>query len=475
MIRPSTAVLSGWRDPRRCVALVFLMSMFMAALDTTIVYVALPTITRDLDGTQASSGRVVITFVVGLAVSMPVAGWLADRWGSKPTILAAISVFTSASIACGLAANLDQLAIFRAVQGLAGGLLMPVGMGMTFRAFPAEQRIEISRLTAGVAALAPALGPVLGGVLASELSWRWIFLVNAPVGAIAVALGIAALPTYREPMVRRFDFAGFLLSAASLAALIFALTEGATAGWSSPVIVALGLAGVGMLAIAIAVETRRREPLLDMTVLRNRVYSLGTALNFGVPCAFQGVLYLTALFVQTGLSVDPLRAGLVTFSSAVGTAAGVQFASRIYDHVGPRRLIACAMAVNAAVIALLATVTAATSLWTVRALLFATGLTTGGAIVSIQAASFATITNAQTAPATTLFNVSRQVGVTVGVALLSTVLAARQIGRPPTSLLGYHEGFLAGAAISLACSALALLIVDADAEASRPSYRQITC
>ena len=115
--------------------------MFMAALDTTIVYVALPTITRDLDGTQASSGRVVITFVVGLAVSMPVAGWLSDRWGSKPTILAAISVFTSASIACGLAANLDQLAIFRAVQGLAGGLLMPVGMGMTFRAFPDRKSV----------------------------------------------------------------------------------------------------------------------------------------------------------------------------------------------------------------------------------------------------------------------------------------------------------------------------------------------
>src|ERR1700729_3853528 len=167
------------------VGIVFVSAMFMNIMDITIVNVALPTIGRDFGIAPTAVDGVVIAYLVSLAVFIPASGWLGDRFGGRRVLLSAIVVFTGASVLCGLASSLGELVVFRILQGAGGGMLAPVGMAMLFRAFPPEERIRASSILVVPTALAPALGPVLGGLLVTDLSWRWVFFVNVPIGIAA--------------------------------------------------------------------------------------------------------------------------------------------------------------------------------------------------------------------------------------------------------------------------------------------------
>ena len=171
------------------VSVVFVAAMFMSIMDVTIVNVALPTIGRDFAVSPTAVDSISIAFLVSLAVFIPASGWLGDRFGGKRVLLTAIVVFTAASALCGLASSLGELVAFRVLQGAGGGMLAPVGMAMLFRAFPPEERIRASAILTVPTTFAPALGPVLGGLLVTDLSWRWVFYVNVPIGVAAFAFG----------------------------------------------------------------------------------------------------------------------------------------------------------------------------------------------------------------------------------------------------------------------------------------------
>src|SRR5258708_15409292 len=175
------------------VSVVFVAAMFMSIMDATIVNVALPTIGRDFSVSPTDVSSISIAFLVSLAVFIPASGWLGDRFGGKRVLLAAIVVFTAASALCGLASSLGELVVFRVLQGAGGGMLAPVGMAMLFRVFPPEERIRASAILTVPTTLAPALGPVLGGLLVTDLSWRWVFYVNLPIGAAALLFGLLFL------------------------------------------------------------------------------------------------------------------------------------------------------------------------------------------------------------------------------------------------------------------------------------------
>src|SRR6201989_2969819 len=198
------------------VSVVFVAAMFMSIMDTTIVNVALPTIGRDFSVSSTAVDGVSIAFLVSLAVFIPASGWLGDRFGGKRVLLAAIVVFTVASALCGLASSLGELVIFRVLQGAGGGMLSPVGMAMLFRPFPPEERIRASSILTVPTTLAPALGPVLGGLLVTDLTWRWVFYVNVPIGAATLAFGARFLRQHAESRPGHFDLAGFLLSGIGL-------------------------------------------------------------------------------------------------------------------------------------------------------------------------------------------------------------------------------------------------------------------
>src|SRR6266850_1853679 len=234
-----TAVVRARRTTTRVeykwiVAIVFVSGMFIDILDTTIVNVALPDLGREFHATTASIEWIVLGYVLSLAVFIPASGWIGDRLGTRRVFLFALAMFTLASALCGQAQSLGELVAFRVLQGVGGGMLVPVGTAMLFRAFPPIERAKASTVLIVPTVLAPALGPVLGGWLVTDVSWRWIFYVNLPVGALAFAIGFLFLREEREGHAGRFDLPGFVLSGAGLALVLYALTQGPEKGWRSP-------------------------------------------------------------------------------------------------------------------------------------------------------------------------------------------------------------------------------------------------
>jgi EmrB/QacA subfamily drug resistance transporter len=465
-------------NPKISVSVVFVAAMFMNIMDITIVNVALPAIGRQFHESTAALDSVAVGYLVSLAVFIPAAGWLGDRLGSKRVLLFAIAVFTGSSVLCGLAGSLSQLVLFRVLQGVGGGMLIPVGMGMLFRTFPPEERVRASSILTVPTAVAPALGPVLGGLLVTDLSWRWVFFVNLPIGMVAFTFGLIFLDEHRQPHPGRFDLPGFLLSGSGFALVLFGISDGPDRGWDSPVILGSILLGAGLLAWMVRVELRTRQPLLALRLFGNRLFRSTSMVLMVATAAFLGVLFVVPLLFQLGLGLSALQSGLNTFPEAIGVMAGAQLASRVfYPRFGPRRLVAIALVGVAITTALMTRIGFGTDLWWARLLMFTLGLCMAQVIVSSQAASFATISNADTAQASSLFNSQRQLGSALGVAVLATVLAAvgttRVVaGHTSPDLAGYHAAFLTASAIALIGAVVALTIRDADAASTmvrRPS------
>jgi EmrB/QacA subfamily drug resistance transporter len=465
-------------NQRVAVSVVYVAAMFMAILDATIVNVALPTLGRHFRVPATSVDTVAIYYLVSLAVFIPASGWLGDRFGGKRVLLTAIVVFTGASALCGAAQSLPELEICRVVQGMGGGMLAPVGLAMLLRVFPPEDRIRMAGLLTVPTTFSPAVGPVLGGLLVTDVSWRWIFYVNVPIGAAAFAFGLFFLHGGQPPSSARFDLTGFLLAGAGLGALMYGVSEGPIRGWDSGPVLAAIAAGVVTLAILVRAELATGQPLIDLRLLGNRLFRSCTGVMVLAAVAFLGSLYLVSLFYQDGRGLSALGSGLSTFPEAFGVMLGAQLASRVlYPLLGPRRHIAIGLAGVMVTIALMALVGARTSLWWMRLLMFAMGFMQGQIFVPSQGAAFATVSRAASGRASTMFNAGRQLGGAIGVALLTTAVVAvgaRHVvgGRPEPNLLAYHVAFLIAAAVDAAAIGVALTIRDADAAATIPARRR---
>jgi EmrB/QacA subfamily drug resistance transporter len=458
-------------NPRVTVSVVFVVAMFMAIMDTTIVNVALPTISRDLSVPLDRVDGVVVGFLVSLAVFIPASGWLGDRFGTKRIFLTALAIFTVASALCGLAQNFGELVGFRILQGAGGGMLTPTGMAMLYRTFPPAERVRASRILTVPTALAPALGPVVGGILVTAASWRWVFYVNLPIGIIGFIFGVLFLPEHREPDAGRFDLPGFLLAGSGLGTLMYALSEGPSHGWGSPLIIVSGLAGIMLLTALIRVETRTGQPMIRLRLLAGRLFASTTTVLFIGVMAFLGSLYLIALFLQDGLGLSALNAGLSTFPEALGVMGGAQIAARLYPRIGPRRMLTGGMLGVTATTALMITIGTGTSLWWLRTLMFLLGLSWAQALVPLQAAAFADIPPAATGAASTLFNTARQLGMAVGVAILTTVASAvgltqEAAGRVIPHLAAYHAALISASVIALIAAGAAQFVDDRAAAAT---------
>src|SRR5436309_5109235 len=259
-------------DPKVSVSIVFIAATFMSIMDGTIVNVALPSLARQLNVPYSSIDAVVVAYLVSLAVVIPASGWLGDRFGTKRLFLLALALFSFTSALCGLAGNFTLLVLFRFLQGLAGGALAPVGTTMLYRTFPPAQRVRISSILIIPTVIAPATGPLIGGLLVDSLSWRWVFFVNVPLGIAAFLFGLFFLQEHREPKAGRFDLPGFLLVGIGLALVLYALSEGPTSGWTSLTVLGSTLGGLLLLSTFVVVELRRRETLLDLRLLGNRLF-----------------------------------------------------------------------------------------------------------------------------------------------------------------------------------------------------------
>jgi EmrB/QacA subfamily drug resistance transporter len=470
----TTGLAKSKIDQRIAVSVVYVGALFMSIMDVTIVNVALPTIGRQFHTGTTSVDVIVIGYLVSLAVFIPASGWIGDRFGSKRTLLAAIAVFTLASALCGVAGSLSELVVFRVLQGVGGGMLTPVGMAMLYRTFPPQDRVRLASILMIPTAFAPAIGPVLGGLLVTDLSWRWVFYVNLPIGAAAFIFGLIFVTEQREAQPGRFDLPGFCLAGIGLGALMYGVSEGPIEGWGSSIVAITIVVGVVLLIAMVVLELRTREPMVDLRLLRDRMFRVSNELVTIAMVGFFGVLYVVPLYFQDGRGLSALASGLSTFPEAIGVMIGAQVVSRVlYARVGPRRLMASGLVGIATFTGLMALMGSGTSLWWMRALMFGLGYSIAHVMVSMQAAAFSTIPPTSTGRASTLFNANRQLGGAIGVAILSTVISAvgpfhRVAGRTVADLTAYHAAFLTSAVIALAGAALALVVVkDVDAANTR--------
>ena len=407
------------------VSVVYVAAMFMTIMDSTIVNVALPAIGRSFQVASTSVASVSIYYLVSLAVFISASGWLGDRFGGKRVLLTAIAVFTAASALCGMARSLAELDLFRVLQGAGGGMMAPVGLAMLFRVFPPAERVRASSILTVPTTLAPALGPIVGGLLVTELSWPWVFYVNVPLGMLAITFGALFLEGEDALQPGPFDTVGFVLAGASLGLLMYGVAEGPIRHWSSGIVQATIAAGAILLLVLVLFELRKRQPLIDLRLLGNRLFRSTNGVMILASASFIGTLYVVSLFFQDGRGMSALAAGLSTFPEALGVMAGAQLASRVlYPVLGPRRNIALGLLGVTASIGLMSLVGAQTSLWWMRLLMFCLGVAMGQVFVPAQAAAFATISPEATGRASTVFNVIRQLGSAIGVAVLTTAVVA---------------------------------------------------
>jgi EmrB/QacA subfamily drug resistance transporter len=459
------------------VGTVYVAAMFMSIMDATIVNVALPAIGRAFAAPPTAVASISIAYLVSLGTFIPASGWLGDRFGGKRVLLIATAVFTVSSALCGLATSLPELVAFRVLQGAGGGMLAPVGLAMLFRVFPLEERIRAASILTVPTTLAPAAGPVLGGLLVTELSWRWVFYVNVPIGAAAIIFGLIFVVQPGQDRPGRFDLTGFLLSGAGLGSLMYGVSEGPNIGWGRPEVIGTMIAGALLLTAMVVVELRHPYPLVALTLLRDRLFRSATGALTLAGVGFIGTLFVTSLYLQDGRGLDALVAGLSIFPEAFGVMVGAQLASRLlYPALGPRRHISLGLAGASVSMALLAVLGDHTSLWWARLIMFVLGVSMGQIFVPTQAAGFATIQPASTSAASTLFNTARQLSGAVGVAVLTTVIVAvgpvhAVAGRPVPDLNAYRAAFVVAAVVALVGLLPAARICDQDAVTTIPDGR----
>jgi EmrB/QacA subfamily drug resistance transporter len=401
------------------------LSLFVVSLDTTVVNVALPSIRRELDASVAGLQWVIDAYTVVLASLLTLSGSTADRVGRRRTFQFGLALFTGASLLCSVAGSLNWLIAFRALQAIGGSMLNPVAMSIITNTFTEPRaRARAVGVWGGVVGISMGLGPIVGGSLVETIGWRSIFWINVPIGLAAIALTAAVVPESRADRARRIDPVGQLLVAAAIGCLTYAIIDSPTAGWGSTRVLALlavsGLAVVGLLLY----EPRRHEPLLDLRFFRSVPFSAATLTAVAAFGAFAGLLFLTTLYLQTVRGMSPLTAGLYTLPMAAVTAVVSPLSGRIVGARGARRPLLVAGAGIALAGGLLTRLTDHTSTGYLILAFVLFGLGFGAVNAPITNAAVSGMPRAQAGVAASIASTSRQVGASLGVAVMGSIVAS---------------------------------------------------
>lgn len=447
---------------------VYILGLFIQILDATIVNVALPALAREFDVEVTDVEWVVLGYTLAVAIGIPSAGWFGDRLGTRRVFLGALATFVVASGLCGLAQGLDQLIAARVLQGLAAGMITPIGSALLFRAYPLAERAKAATWVVSVAVVAPAVGPVLGGILVDAASWRWIFLVNLPIGAAAVALGVAWLEHDEPSIADPFDLVGFVLSAAGLALFVLGLSLAPDRGLDPLVTITTLLGAAGLIAL-VAFELRIEHPILALRLLGERLFRTMNVMALFTFGGFLGHVYLFSIFLQEHRGMSASATGLTQAPQAVGVFIISTFVGqRAYQAIGPRRLIVWGVLVAGIASSVFAVLPSNTSLAVYAVAMAVRGLAMGFVFVAMQASVYARVSLADTAQATSLFNTNRQVAGALGIALAAGLISLLADGTGEVvSGSGYRLTFGILAALFAPAVLAATLISDDDAAATR--------
>ncbi len=426
--------------------------LFMIMLDNTVVNVALPAIQRDLGVGLSELEWIVSGYALTFAALMLVGGKLADAYGRRLLFVIGIAVFTLASLACGLATSGDMLIAARIAQGAGAAMMNPATLSIIAATFPARQRGTAIGIWAGVSALALAIGPLVGGLLTDHASWHWIFFVNVPVGILGIAASFLLIDESRDPTHERLDLPGLATSAIGLFALTYGLIEANTYGWGSPRIVgAFAIAAAGLLAFLL-LERHQRAPMLDLTLFRNRTYVGANLVVLLVALAMFGVFFFLSLYMQNVLGFTAVQAGAAFLPMTILVIVVAPIAGRVSDRFGSRGLMTAGMALLSVQLVYFSQLGTDETFWTLLP-----GLVLGGVGLSLTmtpsaAAATRAVPVEKAGVGAAVLNAFRQVGGSVGIALMGAIMAA-QLSEPPSIasfMRGFEHALLVAAGIAIA-------------------------
>ena len=450
----STLKYSAQMDRRqRSIALLVAGTFFMENLDGTIVATAAPSMARSLDVTSVDIGVTITAYLLTVAVLIPLSGWITQRWGVRTIFLSAIGLFTVASLLCAVSSSLVELTAFRVLQGIGAAMMVPVGRLAVLRGTAKQDVIRAIALLTWPALAAPVIAPLLGGLFTVYLTWHWIFLVNLPLGVLAVIVGLRLLPRTTQPAPAALDWTGLLLTCAAVACLVILADLLAAARLARP---AAALVAVGALLAGTAAVRhllRARHPLLDLRVLRVPTFRISHRGGSVFRLAVNAVPFLLPLLFQDGFGWSPVKAGALVVLVFVGNLTIKPTTTPLLMRFGFRTVMLGASGCAVLSMALTALLTPATPLVLIGALLVFGGMARSVGFTAYNTLAFADIDPADLPAANTLSSTVQQLAVGLGVAVGAVALRA---GAPIAEWVGLDP---AVGAYRVAFSVIALLTV----------------
>ncbi len=435
------------------------LSLLIVGLDTTIVNVALPAIRTDLNASVSELQWVIDAYTLVLASLLMLSGSTADRIGRKRVFEAGLVVFSLGSLLCGVAPSLELLVAFRVLQAVGGSMLNPVAMSIIRNVFddPRERAVAIG-MWGSVFGLSIALGPVLGGALVDSVGWRSVFFVNVPIGAVALVLTAALVPESRADHPRRLDPIGQLLVIAALASLTYAIIEAPRAGWTSAGILALFAFSLASFVALVLYELRRREPLVEMRFFGSAPFSGASTIAICAFAALGGFLFLNTLYLQGVRHLSPFHAGLYLLPMAAMVLVCAPLSGRIVSRRGARLplvIASCGLIVAAV---MLTRLTPTTSTGYLLAAYFLFGLGSGMINPPITNTAVSGMPGSQAGVAAAIASTSRQVGMTLGVAVIGAIAGGTISGAlGPSFATATHAAWWVMAGLGLVCLIVGLV------------------
>jgi EmrB/QacA subfamily drug resistance transporter len=411
------------------ISAVVIVGSIMSILDTTIVNVALDTLGRELHSTIANIQWVVTGYMLALAAVIPVTGWAARRYGAKPVYIASLVLFVAGSALCGLATSATELVVFRVLQGIGGGMILPVGQLMMAEAAGPKRMGRVMSIVAVPAMLAPILGPTIGGLILDNTTWRWIFYVNLPIGLIAVVAAVRVLPTVARQRTENLDFVGLAMMATGLPLLTYGLAEiGVTGGFTSVKVIVPILLGLALVAAFVLHALRVPRPLLNVRLYRKPTFSSASVAMFCVGAALFGGMILLPLYWQSVRHEDVVVTGLLTAPQGLGAALAMPISGRLTDRFGGGPLALFGVCVCALATIPFGLIGAHTSILWLSVAMLVRGVGIGFAFMPAMAAAFAALDRSELSDATPQLNVLQRVGGSIGTAVLAVVLQRALVG-----------------------------------------------
>ena len=407
---------------KNIILLIVAFSMFMESVDTTILNTAIPVIANNLQANPINLKLALISYLLSLAIFIPISGWIADKFGVKKVFIAAVTLFTLSSIWCGYTHNLLELVLARVVQGVGGSLTVPVGRLIILRTCERHELITKMSMVVMVSAVGMMLGPLLGGIITTHLSWRWIFWVNAPIGILTVLLAYYLLPEMPPKRVHKLDILGFLYFGFGLASLTLGLAT--TSETDIPFSVSWILIGIACILLMIYTKysTKKKHPIVAINLFKIRTFRIAITGNLLARLGFGGIPFLLPLLLQVGLHFSPQRSGLLIAPMALGVFLVKPLSFYILRYLGYKNLLIINTLCVAFAICLLATIQSTTPLYCIALMTFLYGFLIALQYTGMNSLAYAEITVEDVSAANSMMSTIQQLAQSFGVAVAAILL-----------------------------------------------------